>query len=153
MALARGNVMTKTLVSVAALGMLVAASAAQAGQFKNVQTNSVNNNACVTVHSSPQNEGNAGTASMQMEIYEFIPPAADNYKCCIGTNSTNRALTVRVITMSGASPSGATTGINLGGCTTFVSMPFPYAYQCTVSAGPGMPVAPNSEYTLKICRQ
>jgi hypothetical protein len=145
--------MKKTLVLAATLGLLGALSAAQAGQFKNVQTNSLNASACVTVHSSPQNQGNAGSAAMQMENYEFIPPAAGNYKCCIGTNATNRPLTVRLITMSGASPSAATTGINLGGCTTFVSLPFPYAYQCTVSTGPNLPVAANGHYTLQICRQ
>jgi hypothetical protein len=145
--------MKQALLLATAFGLLGAFSTAQGGQFKNVQTNSIADNTCVFVHSSPQNQGNSGSAAMEIEIFEFIPPVADNYKCCIGANTTGQALTVRLLNPTGAQSTVATTAVNGGGCTGNVSLTFPYAYQCTVATGPAMPAVQNAHYTLKICRQ
>jgi hypothetical protein len=145
--------MKQAFVLAAALALLGASSAAQAGQFKNVNINSIPNAGCVTVHSSPQNQGNSGGASMATETFEFIPPTADSYRCCVGANTTNRGLFVRLMGLNGAALASFQTPVNGGGCTAYAVVAMPFAFQCTVSAGAGLPVVANAHYTLQICRQ
>jgi hypothetical protein len=146
--------MKQALVFAAAFGLLATSPAAQAGQFKNVNIDSISNPGCVTVHSSPQNQGPALTAVMEIETFEFTTPAADGYKCCIISNATNQKLIVRLMNLSATPVSNAITPVVNGtACTGFVGLNSAFAYQCTVSGLVNSPVAPNAHYVLNICRQ
>lgn len=130
-----------------ATGILLFDAKASAGEFKNLTA--IPNASCVNVHSSPLNVNSA----MAMEVFEFTAPAADGYRCCIQQNSTGRGLFVRLIGLTGSPLASALTAINGGGCTGFINLGAPFAFQCTVASGAGAPIVANGHYILGACRQ
>jgi hypothetical protein len=145
---------TALVSAVTALGLFSAASAVQAGQFKNVQTNSLASGACVTMHSSPQNQGPVSGAAMGIETFEFLPPANGNYRCCANQNTTGQKLFVRLMDLtSGPASSMQSATINGNACTGYVNLTAGYAYQCTVATDFNAPVTPTAHYAFKVCRQ
>lgn len=121
---------------------------AAAGQFKTLSS-PVPNASCVFMYSTPTNQSTA----MGMEIYEFVTPAADNYRCCITANTTGQDLVVRVLGLTGAPLASAITPVNGTICTPYVGLTAPFAFQCNVSGGGGSPVLANSYYRIAVCRQ
>ena len=73
-----------SVIGVAASGLLVA-SAAQAGQFKTLNTANLASGGSVQAFSSPQNTNQA----MEMEVFEWQTPSASGiYSCDILFNGT-----------------------------------------------------------------
>jgi hypothetical protein len=71
---------------------------------------------------------------MAMEVFEFTAPG---YRCCIQQNSTGQGLFVRLIGLTGSPLASALTAVNGGGCTGFINLGAPFAFQCTVAREAG----------------
>ena len=145
--------MTHSLKSIRVLAIalstvLLGAGGAMAGSYKDLH-GTIPNAGCISAHSSPRNVSTA----MAMEIYEFVSPAADNYRCCISSNTTGQDLFVRLIGLTGVQLGSFQTAVNQGGCTPFVGLGGGFAFQCTVASGAGSPVSGAAHYVLGACRQ
>jgi hypothetical protein len=121
---------------------------ALAGQYKDLH-GAIPNAGCISAHSSPRNVSSA----MAMEVYEFITPAADAYRCCITSNTTGQDLFVRLIGLTGAQLGVFQTAVNGVGCTAFINLGAGFAFQCTVASGAGSPVNATAHSILAACRQ
>jgi predicted small integral membrane protein len=90
---------------------------------------------------------------MAMEVFEFVSPAVDTYRCCIQSNTTGQDLFVRLIGLTGVQLAAIQTGVNGNGCTAFIGLGAGFAFQCTVASGAGSPVGAAAHYVLGACRQ
>lgn len=140
------NLVISAGVGLYAAGLL--SGQAMAGEFKNLHS-PVPNAGCVYAYSTPTNQNTA----MGIEYYEFVTPAADNYRCCITANTTGQDLVVRVLGLTGAPAASAVTPVNGTACTPYAGLSAPFAFQCNVSGGSGSPVIANSYYRIAVCRQ
>jgi hypothetical protein len=120
---------------------------ATAGQFKNLH-GSIPDNGCNSAHSSPKNVSSA----MAMEVYEFVTPVADSYRCCILSNTTGQDLFVRLIGLTGSPLQSFQTAVNGTGCTPLNALGAGFAFQCTVASGAGSPVSATAHYSVGACR-
>jgi hypothetical protein len=136
------------IVAAALLGGLSASEGAVAGQFKFMQQ-PVPNASCVYAYVTPTNQSTA----MTMGVFEFVTPAADNYRCCITANSTGQDLYVNMLGLTGVPLGSFQTPVNGGGCTPFRCLGAGFAFQCKVASGPGSAATPNSVYRFAVCRQ
>jgi hypothetical protein len=128
--------------------VLLWGTGAMAGEYKNLH-GSIPNAGCISAHSSPRNVSSA----MAMEVYEFVTPVADTYRCCIQSNTTGQDLFVRLIGLTGSQLAFFQTAVNSTGCTPFVGLGAGFAFQCTVASGAGSPVGGAAHYILGACRQ
>jgi hypothetical protein len=118
-----------------------------AGQFKNLH-GGIANGSCNSAHSSPKNVSSA----MAMEVFEFVTPVADSYRCCILSNATGQDLFVRLIGLTGAELAFFNTAVNGTGCTPFIGLGAGFAFHCTVATGAGNPVGAAAHYSVGACR-
>jgi hypothetical protein len=133
---------------VVTLAIMLWSTGAMAGQFKNLH-GVLANPGCISAHSSPRNVSSA----MGIEIYEFVTPATDFYRCCITSNATGQDLFVRLMGLTGLPLASFQTAVNGGGCTANINLLGSFAFQCTVSSGSGAPVSPVAHYVFAACRQ
>ena len=136
------------VLAIALATVLLGAGGAMAGDFQNLHGN-IPNPGCISAHSSPRNVSTA----MAMATYEFVSPAADNYRCCISSNTSGQDLFVRLIGLTGSPLASFQTAVNGTGCTPFVGLGGGFAFQCTVASGAGSPVGGAAHYILGACRQ
>lgn len=131
---------------VLAVALLVNADAS-AGQFTTVP--SVPNGGEVAFTSSPKNYGNA----MEMHVYEWpSTTVTDNYRCRIVSNSTGRALRLRLIGVDGSIINFCITPVNGTCATPIVSLLPNLKFHCTVSSGNPFPVTSSALYRVAIGR-
>jgi len=135
------------VMAIALATILVWSGGAMAGQFKNLH-GSIANGACNSAHSSPKNVSSA----MAMEVFEFVTPVQDNYRCCIQSNSTGQDLFVRLIGLTGSPLASFQTAVNGTGCTPFTLLGAGFAFHCTVATGAFSPVGAGAHYVLGACR-
>jgi len=127
--------------------VLMVTGDALAGQFTTVP--SVPNGGEVSFYASPKNYGNA----MEMHVYEFpSTTVADNYRCRIVSNSTGRALRLKLIGVDGTIINSCITPVN-GICATPIVGLLPnLKFHCTVSSGNPFPVSSSALYRIAIGR-
>ena len=131
---------------VLAVALLMNAGAL-AGQFTNVPT--VPNGGEVQFYASPKNYGNA----MMMHTYSFnSTTVTDNFRCRIVSNSTGRALRLKLIGVDGTIINSCITAVN-GTCATPIVALLPnLRFHCTVSSGNPFPVTSSALYRIAIGR-
>jgi hypothetical protein len=96
-----------------AASALLAATAAQAGQFKTLNTGDLAAGGSVQAYSSPQNTNQ----SMEMEVFEWPSAAAGgNYSCDILYNGTGRVLNMSLIGVNGTAINSCSAA-NGGSCS------------------------------------
>jgi hypothetical protein len=134
------------MMAVAAVAL---AATAEAGQFKRLETTTLPIGGFVDGFSSAQNHN----VAMQGDVFEFVTPAGGTFTCGIVANNTGRALTVRLISLTGSTLQTCTTPVN-GGCTTPAQgLGGNFLFQCTVfGPGGGLPANANSIYILRVSR-
>ena len=138
-----------SLMGMAAAGLL-ASNAAQAGQFKTLDTQSLAVGASIVAHSSPKNSGPA----IEMEIFEW-PSASTGgtYRCNILSNSTGTTLTIRLIGVN-ATSLGSCSALPGGSCsTTAVSLLPDFKFLCIVATSNNGLAKPNAHYVMSVSRQ
>ena len=146
------NGLFSSVMGIAALG-LVASTAAQAGEFKTLNTESLAAGAQLQAFSSPKNTG----AAMEMEVFEFrSAPVSAKYKCKILRNNTWRILNIRMIGVNGTviAAGGCSAAAALGSSCTPPTPPTLVAnlkFQCLVATANGSPVN-ASWYSMAVSR-
>jgi len=121
---------------------------ALAGQFKTMA--SVPNGGTLYAYSSPMSFGPA----MEMEVFEFLSTSvADNYRCRIVQNRTNRPLTIRLIGVNGTVVGSCTAPTGGGSCVTPTFSLVPnLKFFCLVSTYNPAPVALGGWYQMGVQR-
>jgi hypothetical protein len=137
-----------SLIGMAAAGLL-ASNAAQAGQFKTLNTQSLAVGASVIAHSSPKNSGSA----IEMEIFEW-PSASTGgkYRCNILSNSTGTTLTIRLIGVT-ATPLGSCSALPGGSCSTpIIGLLGDFKFLCIVATSNNGLAGVNAHYVMSVSR-
>lgn len=124
-------------------GVLLGTSAASAGQLKTLNTQVLGVNGQVTAYSSPKNTNSA----MEMEVYEWQTAAVQvNWRCRILSNQTTRALSLRMIGLTGVELASCTTAPG-GTCDTpSVTLGATFKFMCTVATGAGSPIPSDTSW-------
>jgi len=143
----RPSIVGLLALTIALATVLLWGGGAMAGQFKNLH-GSIPDGGCNSAHSSPKNVSSA----MAMEVFEFVTPVQDSYRCCILQNSTNQDLFVRLIGLTGSPVQSFQTAVNGTGCTPFNVLGAGFAFQCIVASGAGSPVSLTAHYIVGACR-
>lgn len=127
---------------------LVLSTNALAGDFHRLVGSIANGGGLICTSTTPRN---ANTA-MEIDVFEFQTPAADNYRCRITTNNTGQDLIIRLIGLTGSTLATSTTPINGAGQTAYTLLGANYLYQCTVASGAGSAVN-GGDYRICVQRQ
>jgi hypothetical protein len=137
-----------SVMGIAAAGLL-AATAAQAGQFKTLNTASLAVGASVQAYSSPQNTND----SMEMEVFEWPTPAAGGtYSCDILLNETGRVLNISLIGVNGTVINSCSAAAG-GSCSTpIVGLAANTKFQCLTATSFGAPVGAGVYYSMSVQR-
>jgi hypothetical protein len=137
-----------SIMAIAASGLL-ATTAAQAGQFKTLNTANLGAGGFVQAYSSPQNTNNA----MEMEAFEWPSVAVGgSYSCNILYNGTGRVLNVSLIGVNGTVINSCSAAAG-GSCSTpIISLAGNTKFQCLTSTSFGAPVAAGVFYSISVQR-
>ena len=137
-----------SVMGVAASGLL-AATAAQAGQFKTLNTGDLAAGGSVQAYSSPQNTDSA----MEMEVFEWLTPAAGGaYSCNILYNGTGRVLNMSLIGVNGTVVNSCAAAAG-GTCSTpIIALAGNTKFQCLTATSFGAPVAAGVYYSMSVQR-
>ena len=130
-----------SFAAIAAAGLL-ASTAAQAGQFKTLNTASLAAGSNLAGYSSPQNTND----SMEMETYEFVTsPSGGTYYCQILFNGTGKTMNVSLIGVNASVISGpvSVASGSSGSTSTTVSLAGNTKFQCLYATGFGSPISPG----------
>ena len=137
-----------SVMGVAASGLL-AASVADAGQFKTLNTANLAAGGSVQAYSSPQDTNSA----MEMEVFEWPTPAAGGaFSCNILYNGTGQVLNMSLIGVNGTviNSCGAAAGSSCS--TPIVSLAGNTKFQCLTATSFGASVAPGVYYSMSVQR-
>jgi len=133
---------------------LLAATAAQAGQFKTLNTETLAVGEAVQAYSSPQNMSQA----MEMEVFEWLTPALDGlhaYSCNILDNGTGQVLNISLIGVNGMVISSCSAAPE-GSCSTPIAPDMGLIgnlkFQCLTATSFGAPVAAGVFYSMSVER-
>jgi hypothetical protein len=121
--------------------VLLAVSAAQAGQFKTLNTAGVAAGGSLAGYSSPQNTNQA----MELETYEFVTSSAGGtYYCQVLYNGVGRTMNVSLVGVNGVVISSCSAA-SAGACNTSTSTSLAgnTKFQCVYATGYGSPITPG----------
>jgi hypothetical protein len=93
-----------------------------------------------------------GQLALADEATRGLGQGQDDDQCCIASNETDRALTVRLLGLAALEISSFTTAVNGTGCTGSALFTGPPAPLCLVATGITAPVADKATHTLSACR-
>lgn len=128
------------------VGGIMVLGTAVAGDFHRLVGTINNGGGTNCTWTTPKNTSTA----MEMAVFEFQTPAADNYRCYITSNGTGQDLTVRLIGLTGGPLATVVTPVNGVGATAYTSLGAGYLFQCTVASGAGSSVNGGN---YQICAQ
>jgi hypothetical protein len=136
------------VMAVAASGLL-AATGAQAGQFKTLNTENLAAGGSVQAYSSPQNTNQA----MEMEVFEWLTPSiGGGYSCNILYNGTGRVLHMSLIGVNGTVVNSCSAAAG-GSCSTpIVGLAGDTKFMCLTATSFGAPVGPGVYYSMSVQR-
>jgi hypothetical protein len=146
----RFNKLLSSVLTLGASAALLVPMHASAGQFKTLNTQTLGAGGQVSAYSSPKNTNIA----MELETYEFqTTPSQVNWRCRITANQTSRALTVRMLGLTGQQIATCTTAAG-GTCDTLaVTLGANFKFQCVVATGAGSPIPSDlSWYQIAVQR-
>ena len=137
------------VMGMAAAAGLLASNAAEAGQFKTLNTESLAVGASVIAHSSPKNSGTA----IEMEIFEWRSASAGgSYRCNILSNKAGTTLTIRLIGVT-ATPLGSCNAPPGGSCSTpIISLLGDFKFLCIVATSNNGLASANGHYIMSVSR-
>lgn len=124
---------------------------ATAGQFRRVdQTATLAVNQQISFHVSPVNH----TTAMEMDVWEWLSRnGPGSYRLRITQNNTGRALTIRMIGLTGAQFAGIQCTSNPNPCDTpSIALGSNFLFMAIVATAANQPVAAGSHYTIAIQR-
>jgi hypothetical protein len=151
------NIMTSRFTKLLSSALILGASAAllvpmhaSSGQFKTLNTQTLGAGGQVFTYSSPKNTNTA----MELETYEFQTTSSQvNWRCRITANQTSRALTVRMLGLTGVQLATCTTPAG-GTCDTpAITLGSNFKFMCVVATAAGSPIPSDlSWYQIAVQR-
>lgn len=140
--------LSSSVMAIAASGLL-AATGAQAGQFKTLNTGNLAVGGSVQAYSSPQNTND----SMEMEVFEWLTPTiGGSYSCDILFNGTGRVLNMSLIGVAGTVINSCSAAAG-GSCSTpIIGLAGDTKFMCLTATSFGAPVAPGVYYSMTVQR-
>jgi hypothetical protein len=140
--------LSSSVMAIAASGLL-AATGAQAGQFKTLNTENLAVGGSVQAYSSPQNTNQA----MEMEVFEWPTPSiGGSYSCNILYNGTGNVLHMSLIGVNGTVINTCSAAAG-GSCDTpIIGLAGDTKFMCLTATQFGAPVAPGVYYSISVQR-
>ena len=121
---------------------------ALAGSYQTID--SIPNGGAVALHITPRNQGAAAEATI---VAWNSTTAVDTFRCGIISNSTGRALNLRMFGVNGTIIAQCTTAVNGGCATANVSLVANLEFQCGVWTQNGQPVlGANPHFVIEVRR-
>ena len=132
-----------------AVSGLLAATGAQAGEFKTLNTGNLGVGGSVQAYSSPQNTNDA----MEMEVFEWVTPTiGGSYSCDIAPNETGKVLNMSMIGVAGG-VIGSCSAAAGGSCSTpITSLAGNTKFMCLAATSYGSPVGAGAYYSMSVQR-